>query len=98
MNLSIPESHHIYTKEQAKLFEGALLYSYQLMQWEEPNIPDVNSIMFYIDNHQFHYLLAIGKSDNDTIEYCREEAEKFAIELDKRKDSFLPITEDELPF
>lgn len=102
MKLTIPNNLYEYTKEDAKILEGAILYSYHLMQWEEPNIPYDNSITHYIDDNQFHYLLAIGKSDNDTIEYCRQEANEHILKL--VSESYIPqpvdntIIETDLPF
>lgn len=100
MKLSIPENLYAYTKDDSKLFEGAILYSYQLMEWNEHRLPDNNSLMYYIDNNQFHYLLAIGKSDNDTIEYCRQEANKHIQVL--VSESYIPQPVEEsnsdLPF
>ena len=109
--LFLPLINHIYGTENANMFRNAVLYSNMLWNYEcnkHPEFTDEYTIMDYIDNHQFHWLLALGEPlkekdftpNDNTIEYCREEAEKFAIELDKRQDNFLSnvITEDELPF
>ena len=96
-NLTLPENHHIYTEDETQMFTNAVLYSYQIFQWEVSKYPDEIGIMDYIDKYQFHWLLALGKSDNHTIEYCRERAEKFSLELDKyiARSNY---TDDTLPF
>lgn len=115
-SLHLPLQHHIYSIENANMFRNAVLYSFTLMTWDKDKYPDFCdeesvSIMDYIDNHQFHWLLALGhlgdipptqkrySSPNDnTIEYCRKEAEKFSVELDKYESYMSEMEEDDLPF
>jgi len=85
--LKLPDSLYVYSQADNKLFMGAVLYSYERMCWDEPNLPShiEPNIIDYLDNEQFQWLLSIGKHENSRIDYCREQAEKYACYLAKKE-------------
>jgi hypothetical protein len=104
MKLSIPENLYAYTKDESKIIEGGILYANHLLKMDEHRFADYYdiNIINYIDDNQFHYLLAIGKSDNDIIEYARKLANQHIQVL--VSESYIPqpidntFIESDLPF
>ena len=104
MKLSIPENLYVYTEDDAKIIEGGILYADYLLEMDAHKFADYYDIdiIDYIDDNQFHYLLAIDKSDNDTIEFCRERANAHIQVL--VSESYIPqpvdntFIETDLPF
>lgn len=104
MKLSIPQNLYVYTKDDAKIIEGGILYAEYLQEIDAHKFGDYYEIdiIDYIDDNQFHYLLAIGESDNDTIEYARKLANQHIQVL--VSESYIPqpvdntFIETDLPF
>lgn len=108
--LTLPDSLYVYSQADNELFMGAVLYSYAKMSWDEKTLPSEiePNIIDYLDNEQFQWLLSIcSKHENSRIEYCREQADKYACYLAEKEihqwnepktDKEKVFYNDELPF